>query len=75
MDCKAALISAQTPKIAGNYNTVELSVDEYHTSEVFTLALIYQLIHSGGFDVLQFPQLLHLQRYLIILCDEFKVKT
>ena len=55
MDCKAALISAQTPKIAGKYNTVELSVDEYHTSEVFTLALIYQLIHSGGFECPPIP--------------------
>ena len=48
-NCNAALISAQKPKISGSYNTVELNVDEYHTSEVFTLALIYQLIHSAGF--------------------------
>ena len=48
-NCNAALISAQTPMISGSYNTVELNVEEYHTSEVFTLALIYQLIHSAGF--------------------------
>ena len=49
MGCKACLISAQKPKIAGSYNVVELNVDEYHTSEVLTLALIYQLIHAAGF--------------------------
>ena len=47
--CKAALISATEPKIKGAYTTVELDVDEYHTSEVLTLALIYQLIHAAGF--------------------------
>lgn len=47
--CKACLISAQKPKIKGKYNTVILNVDEYHTSEVFTLSLFYQLIHGSGF--------------------------
>ena len=47
--CKAALISATTPKINGEYNCVLLNVGEYHTSEVLTLSLIYQLIHSAGF--------------------------
>ena len=47
--CKAALISATTPKIPGDYNTVLLNVDEYHTSEVLTLALIYELIDASGF--------------------------
>ena len=47
--CKAALISANIPKIKGSYNTILLGVDQYHTSEVLTLALIYQLIHSSGF--------------------------
>ena len=47
--CKAALISATEPKIKGNYNCVLLDVGEYHTSEVLTLSLIYQLIHSAGF--------------------------
>ncbi len=47
--CKAALISARAPKIAGLYNCVKLDVGEYHTSEVLTLSLIYQLIHSAGF--------------------------
>ena len=48
--CKAALISASEPKIKGLYTTVEMGVDEYHTSEVLTLALIYQLIHAAGFS-------------------------
>lgn len=47
--CKTALISATTPKIKGDYNCVLLNVGEYHTSEVLTLSLIYQLIHSAGF--------------------------
>lgn len=47
--CKTALFSAQTPKIEGKYNTIILDVDEYHTSEVLTLALFYQLIHASGF--------------------------
>lgn len=47
--CKACLISAQKPKIKGDYNTVILNVDEYHTSEVVTLSLFYQLIHGSGF--------------------------
>ena len=49
-DCQAVLISAQKPKIEGSYITVELDVDEYHTSEVLTLSLLYQLIHSSGFQ-------------------------
>lgn len=48
-NCKAALISARSPKISGSYNCVELDVEEYHTSEVLTLSLFYQLIHSAGF--------------------------
>jgi len=46
---KALLISAQKPKIIGDYNTIILDVDEYHTSEVLTLSLFYQLIHGSGF--------------------------
>ena len=49
MGCKACLISASEPKIKGKYNTVILNVDEYHTSEVLTLSLFYQLIHGAGF--------------------------
>lgn len=49
LGCKTALFSAQEPKIAGSYNTVVLDVNEYHTSEVLTLALFYQLIHGAGF--------------------------
>ena len=47
--CKACLISARKPLISGKYNTVILGVDEYHTSEVLTLSLFYQLIHAAGF--------------------------
>jgi phosphoheptose isomerase len=47
--CKAVLISAQNPKIDGTYNTIVLDVNEYHTSEVLTLALFYQLIYGAGF--------------------------
>jgi len=43
------LISAQQPQLKGNYNTVILDVDEYHSSEVLTLSLFYQLIHGAGF--------------------------
>lgn len=46
---KALLISAKKPKIDGDYNTLILDVDEYHTSEVLTLSLFYQLIHGSGF--------------------------
>ena len=47
---KALLISAQKPKIEGKYNTLILDVDEYHTSEVLTLTLFYQMIHASGFN-------------------------
>lgn len=46
---KALLITATQPRITGAYNTIILDVDEYHTSEVMTLALFYQLIHGAGF--------------------------
>jgi D-sedoheptulose 7-phosphate isomerase len=46
---KALLISATKPHISGLYNTIILDVDQYHTSEVLTLALFYQLIHGAGF--------------------------
>ena len=48
--CKGCLISARKPLISGNYNTLVLGVDEYHTSEVLTLSLFYQLIHGAGFN-------------------------
>ena len=47
--CKACLISAVAPKFSGKYKTVVLGVNEYHTSEVLTLSLFYQLIHGSGF--------------------------
>jgi len=46
---KAALICASFPKIAGDYNKISLSLNEYHTGEVMTLLLFYQLIHGSGF--------------------------
>lgn len=48
--CKTCLISARKPHINGSYNTIILDVDEYHTSEVLTLALFYQLIYGAGFN-------------------------
>lgn len=47
--CKACLITAQPSKYPGSYRTIVLNVDEYHTSEVLTLSLFYQLIHGAGF--------------------------
>lgn len=47
---KTLLISAQKPKIIGDYNTIILNVNEFHTSEVLTLSLFYQLIHGSGFN-------------------------
>ncbi len=44
------LISANKPKIKGNFNVIELNVNEYHTSEVLALTLFYQLIHGAGFS-------------------------
>lgn len=46
---KSALICASTPKIKGNYNIVSLNLNEYHTGEVLTLLLFYQMIHGAGF--------------------------
>tara|TARA_B100001989_G_scaffold85898_1_gene59623 strand:- start:1863 stop:2471 length:609 start_codon:yes stop_codon:yes gene_type:complete len=46
---KAGLICASSPKIEGNYNVVSLFLNEYHTGEVLTLLLFYQLIHGSGF--------------------------
>ena len=47
---KSWLISANKPKILGNFNVIELNVNEYHTSEVLALTLFYQLIHGAGFS-------------------------
>lgn len=47
--CKAVLLTARPPVLSGAYNTVVLDVDDYHTSEVMTLSLFYQLIHESGF--------------------------
>lgn len=46
---KSALICASNPKIKGNYNIISLGLNEYHTGEVMTLLLFYQLIHGAGF--------------------------
>lgn len=45
----AGLICASYPKIKGNYNIISLMLNEYHTGEVLTLLLFYQLIHGSGF--------------------------
>ena len=45
----AGLICASFPKIKGNYNIISLMLNEYHTGEVLTLLLFYQLIHGAGF--------------------------
>lgn len=45
----AGLICASYPKIKGNYNIISLMLNEYHTGEVLTLLLFYQLIHGAGF--------------------------
>ena len=47
---RAWLISAKEPKINGSYNVIKLDVNEYHTSEVISLSLFYQLIHGAGFS-------------------------
>ena len=47
---KSWLISANKPKIPGNFDVIELNVNEYHTSEVLALTLFYQLIHGAGFS-------------------------
>ena len=46
---KSALICASQPKIQGKYNKISLNLNEYHTGEVLTLLLFYQLIHGSGF--------------------------
>lgn len=46
---KSALICASQPKIQGKYNKISLNLNEYHTGEVLTLLLFYQLIHGAGF--------------------------
>ena len=50
---KTLLISLKDPKIRGTYNTVILDVNEFHTSEVLTLSLFYQLIMDQVSYVLQ----------------------
>ena len=46
---KTALITGKSPDKKINSNTVVLDVNEYHTGEVLTLMLFYQLIHGAGF--------------------------
>ena len=47
---KALMLSARkSPKVLNNqYNTVQLGTDYYHTGEVISLMLMYQLIHGSG---------------------------
>lgn len=50
--CRAWLITAAPLKSEEtiNFNTCTLNLDEYHSAEVLTLLLTYQLIHSSGFN-------------------------
>ena len=57
LGAKAVLMSAKA-KYKGSYNTIILNVDEYHTSEVLTLTLFYQLIHGADLIVQLFQILL-----------------
>ena len=52
LGANAFLITASSIKTKKeiNFKFFDLEVDEYHSSEVFTLLLTYQLIHSGGFE-------------------------
>jgi D-sedoheptulose 7-phosphate isomerase len=51
MNIPSALIAAQ-PKLDLTNNTIMISQDVslYHTSEILSLALTYQLTHSAGFE-------------------------
>ena len=46
---KTALITGKKPAENISCNTIILNVNEYHTGEVLTLMLFYQLIHGAGF--------------------------
>ena len=52
MQSRCWLITASSLKTKQsiNFNFCKLELKEYHTAEVLTLLLIYQLIHSAGFD-------------------------
>lgn len=47
---KTALITGKSPSEKIRSNTIILDVNEYHTGEVLTLMLFYQLIHGAGFN-------------------------
>lgn len=46
---RTALITGKKPSEDIESNTIVLGVNEYHTGEVLTLMLFYQLIHGAGF--------------------------
>ena len=46
---RTALITGKSPSKKIESNTIVLGVNEYHTCEVLTLMLFYQLIHGAGF--------------------------
>lgn len=46
---KTALVSGRKPKSSSTYNCIDLNVNDYHTGEVLTLLLFYQLIDGAGF--------------------------
>ena len=49
LNIKTALITGKSPSQKILSNTIILDVNEYHTGEVLTLMLFYQLIHGAGF--------------------------
>ena len=48
--CWLITASSLKTKQSINFNFCDLELKEYHTAEVLTLLLIYQLIHSAGFE-------------------------
>ena len=42
------MISSRKINSIQNYNVVEIGTDYYHTGEVMSLLLFYQLIHGSG---------------------------
>lgn len=47
---KAGLISSLPPRWPSSFSPVVLGLNNYHTAEVLTLMLIYQLIEGSGFS-------------------------
>ena len=47
-DMRALMISSRTIENNYDYNVVQIGTDYYHTGEVLSLLLFYQLIHGSG---------------------------